>query len=194
VISPNRAVKEVVSPAITSWLRAEVRHQGLAVRIVITLLCMVLLVAPTLLDPEQTRVYECVPAISKAQAKKFDKKPGKSFHFVLNDIIAKDNRIPPKGFKNSTFKEHLSEPVGAVYADDQHWDNVQLELPSGCERIVVNLMYQSVSWEYLKFLTEENRTDDWGKRLYEAWSKTDKCAPVVIAEMDITPLTLAEVP
>jgi hypothetical protein len=150
--------------------------------------------APTLLDPEQTRVYECVPAISKAQAKKFDKKPGKSFHFVLNDIIAKDNRIPPKGFKNSTFKEHLSEPVGAVYADDQHWDNVQLELPSGCERIVVNLMYQSVSWEYLKFLTEENRTDDWGKRLYEAWSKTDKCAPVVIAEMDITPLTLAEVP
>ncbi|MHC4175099.1 MAG: hypothetical protein ACYST5_19475, partial [Planctomycetota bacterium] len=144
--------------------------------------------------PEQTRVYECVPAISKAQAKKFGKNPGKSFHFVLNDIIAKDNRIPPKGFKNSVFKEHLSEPVGAVYADDQHWDDVQLEPPSGCERIVVNLMYQSVSWEYLKFLAEENRTDDWGKRLYEAWNQTDKCAPVVIAEMDITPLILAEIP
>ena len=65
--------------------------------------------APTLLDPEQTRVYECLPAISEAQAKKFGKKPGKSFHFVLNDIIAKDNRIPPKGFNNSAFKEHLSE-------------------------------------------------------------------------------------
>jgi hypothetical protein len=147
---------------------------------------------PTLLDPERTRVYECVPAISKAQAKKFGKNPGKSFHFVLNDIIVKDNRIPPKGFKNSVFREHLSEPVGAVYADNQHWDDVQLEPPSGCERIVVNLMYQSVSWEYLKFLAEENRTDDWGKRLYETWNQTDKCAPVVIAEMDITPLALAK--
>ncbi|MHC4887888.1 MAG: hypothetical protein ACYTEO_00315 [Planctomycetota bacterium] len=143
------------------------------------------IMAPTLLDPEQTRVYECVPAMSKAQAKKFGKKPGKSFHFVLNDIIAKDNRIPPKGFKNSAFKEHLSEPVGAVYADDQHWDDVQLVLPPGCERINVNLMYQSVSWEYLKFLAEENRTDDWGKRLYQAWNQIGQCAPVVIAEIDL---------
>lgn len=140
--------------------------------------------APTLLDPEQTRVYECLPAISETQAKKYGKKPGKSFHFVLNDIIAKDNRIPPKGFNNSAFKEHLSAPVGAVYADGQHWDDVQFELPSGCKRIVVNLMYQSVSWEYLRFLVEENRTDDWGKRLYEGWNRTGKCEPVVIAEIE----------
>jgi hypothetical protein len=140
--------------------------------------------APTLLDPEQTRVYECLPAISEAQAKKYGKKPGKSFHFVLNDIIAKDNRIPPKGFNNKAFAEHLSAPVGAVYADGQYWDDVQLELPSGCKKIVANLMYQSVSWEYLKFLAEENRTDNWGKRLYEGWDKTGKCEPVVIAEIE----------
>jgi hypothetical protein len=139
---------------------------------------------PTLLDPDKTRVYECIPAISEAQAKKYGKKPGKSFHFVLNDIIAKDNRIPPKGFKNSDFKEHLSEPVGAVYADGQHWDDVPLKLPRGCRKIVASLMYQSVSWEYLKFLVEENRTDDWGKRLYEAWGKTGKCAPIVIAKIE----------
>ncbi len=142
--------------------------------------------APTLLDPDQTRVYECLPAISEAQAKKYGKKPGKSFHFVLNDIIAKDNRIPPKGFKNSSFAEHLSQPVGAVYADGQHWDDVQLEPPAGCARIVVNLMYQSVSWEYMKFLAEENRTDDWGKRLYDAWNRTGKGAPVSIAEIETT--------
>jgi len=41
-----------------------------------------------------------------------------------------------------------------------------------------------VSWEYLKFLAKENRTDDWGKRLYEAWDKTGKCAPVVITEIE----------
>ena len=139
---------------------------------------------PTLLDPEQTEVYECLPAISEAQAKKYGKKPGKSFHFVLNDIIAKDNRIPPKGFKNSTFKEHLSEPVGAVYADGQYWDDVPLKLPAGCRKIVASLIYQSVSWEYLKFLVEENRTDDWGKRLYEARGKAGMCEPVVIAEIE----------
>ncbi len=147
--------------------------------------------APTLLDPEQTQVYECLPAISEAQAKKYGKKPGKSFHFVLNDIIAKDNRIPPKGFKNSSFAEHLSAPVGAVYADGQHWDDVQLEPPAGCARIVVNLMYQAVSWEYMKFLAEENKTDDWGRRLYDAWNRTGKGAPVSIAEIE-TSLTASE--
>lgn len=141
-------------------------------------------IVPTLLDPEDTRVYECVPAMSEAQAKKYGKKPGKLFHFVLNDIIAKDNRIPPEGFKNSTFKEHLSEPIGAVYADGQYWDDIELKLPAGCEKVVARLMYQSVSWEYMKFLAEENRTDDWGKRLYEAWSQTGKCAPEVIAQIE----------
>ena len=43
-------------------------------------------------------------------------------------------------------------------------------------------MYQSVSWEYLKFLVEEDRTDDWGKRLYETWTRTGRCAPEPIAE------------
>jgi hypothetical protein len=140
--------------------------------------------APTLLDPHNTRVYECLPAISEKQAKKFGKKAGKSFHFVLNDIIAKDNRIPPKGFKNSTFKEHLSEPVGATYADGQYWDDFEFELQPGCKKITAALMYQSVSWEYIKFLAEENKTDDWGKRLYEAWDQTGKCPPTTIAQIE----------
>jgi hypothetical protein len=42
-------------------------------------------------------------------------------------------------------------------------------------------MYQSVSWEYLKFLVEENRTDKWGKDLYAAWRKTGRCPPEEIA-------------
>ena len=56
--------------------------------------------APTLLDPDSAKVYEIVPGMSPEQAKKYGKKPGKSFHFVLNDIIIKDNRIPPEGFNN----------------------------------------------------------------------------------------------
>jgi len=142
--------------------------------------------APTIIDPKQTRVYEILFAISEARAKKYNVKPGKSFRSVLNDTIIKDNRIPPEGFNNAAFKEHLSQPVGATYTDGQYWDEFELELPKGCKKVVVKLMYESVSWEYLKFLAEENKTDDWGKRLYDAWTKTGKCPPTVLAEIEKT--------
>lgn len=138
----------------------------------------------TLLDPDSTTVYECLPGISEETAEKFNKKPGKSFHFVLNDMITKDNRIPPKGFSNAAFKEHLSQPVQATYADGQHWDDLKYQIPQGCSKIVVNLMYQSVSWEYIKFLAEENTTNDWGKRLYQTWEKTGRCKPEIIVSIE----------
>jgi len=140
--------------------------------------------APTVLDPEKTRVYEILFGISEARAKKYNVKPGKSFHTVLNDIIVKDNRIPPEGFNNADFQKHLSQPVGATYADGQYWDEYEMKLPERCEEVVVRLMYESVSWEYLKFLAEENKTDDWGKKLYDAWTKTGKCPPTVIAKIE----------
>ena len=140
--------------------------------------------AVTLLDPEGTKVYESLPAISKAQAAKTGKPAGPSLHFVLNDTIAKDNRIPPEGFVNSRFEEHLCEPVGATYADGQNYDDTKLALPAGTKKIAVRVMYQSMSWEYLKFLVEENKTDDWGKKLYDAWKNTGKCEPFVIAEIE----------
>ncbi len=138
---------------------------------------------PTLLDPERTRVYECLPALSEAQAEKYGKSAGPSFFFVLNDITAKDNRIPPKGFKNAAFAERHCEPVAAEYADGQHWDDVELELPAGTTRVEVRLMYQSVSAEYVKFFTEADKTSDWGRRVYEAWDATGRCPPEVIAEV-----------
>jgi len=36
----------------------------------------------------------------------------------------------------------------------------------------------------MKFLAEENRTDDLGKRLYDAWNRAGKGAPVSIAEIE----------
>ncbi len=138
---------------------------------------------PTLLDEQATRVYECLPAISAEQAKKFGKAPGKSFHFVLNDTIAKDNRIPPEGFSNEAFAEHLCQPVDATYADGQYWDDVEFALPAGTASVKAQLMYQSVSWEYLKFLVETNTTDDTGQRLYDVWTKTGYCEPTVMAEV-----------
>ena len=140
--------------------------------------------APTLIDPDATRVYECLPGISEAQAKKHNKKPGKSFHFVLNDYMTFDNRIPPKGFSNTKFKERNCEPVGVKYADGQHWDDVPLDIPAGCTKIRAKLVYQSMSWEYLKFLVEENKTDYSGRKLMRAWSKTGMCPPETIADIE----------
>ncbi|MCK4999316.1 MAG: hypothetical protein KAS23_07270 [Anaerohalosphaera sp.] len=141
---------------------------------------------PTLIDPECTRVYEVRPGMSEAVAKKFGKTAGKSFFFVLNDIIVKDNRIPPKGFNNEAFAEHLSAPVGHVYADGQYWDDLQLDLPAGCAKVVASVMYQSMSWEYLKFLVEENKTTDESRRLYEVWQQTGQCPPETIATIEKT--------
>ena len=140
--------------------------------------------ATTLLDPDQTRVYEVLFGISEARARKYGRSPGKSFHSVLNDYVLKDNRIPPEGFDNARFAEHLSKPVGATYADGQHWDEFELELPKGCKKVVVKLMYESMSWEYLKFLADENKTDDWGRRLYDAWTKTGRCEPTVMVTIE----------
>jgi len=141
---------------------------------------------PTLLDPDGTTVYEIKPGISDGMAAKYNQKPGASFHFVLNDIIVKDNRIPPKGFDNAKFAEHLSAPVGEQYADGQYWHDTEYEIPEGTVKVVVNLMYQSVSWEYMKFLAEENRTDDWGRKLYDVWQRTGKCPPEVITGVEKT--------
>ncbi len=138
---------------------------------------------PTLLDSEKTRVYECVPGISSAQAEKFKRAPGASFHFILNDITVKDNRIPPRGFKNAAFAGHLCAPVGTRYEDGQFWDTVEFAVPQGTQQVEARLMYQSISWEYIKFLREENRTDKWGQQLYEAWEKTGRCLPEVIASI-----------
>ena len=56
-------------------------------------------------------------------------------------------------------------------------------LPTGTELVEVRLRYQSVSWEYLKFLVEENRTDDWGRTLYQAWEATGRCPPEEISSV-----------
>ena len=141
--------------------------------------------SPTILDPDATRVYECIMGLGEEQARKHGKTPGKSFHFVLGDVVLKDNRIPPRGFRNAAFAAHLCQPVGASYADGQDWDEVDFRMPTGTARVEAELLLQSVSWEYLKFLVEENRTDDWGKRLYQVWTETGRCPPDVMASATV---------
>jgi hypothetical protein len=138
---------------------------------------------PTLSDSEGTRVYECKPGLSASQAAKHNEQPGPSFHFILNDVITKDNRIPPRGFKNVAFAEHLAAPIGAEYADGQYWDEISFDLPAGTAKVEVKLMYQSVSAEYMDFLHDRDPNGEWSKKLYDAWLNTGKCPPEEIASI-----------
>ncbi len=135
---------------------------------------------PTILADNQLKVYETKPGLSEAWAAEIGLEAGPSSHFVLNDMIYKDNRIPPRGFTNAAFASHSAQPVAYSYQDGQFWDNTPYRIPEGAVEVEVTLYYQTASWEYIKFLVEENRTNDWGDRLYDVWTRTEFSPPVAM--------------
>jgi hypothetical protein len=125
-------------------------------------------------------VYEIKPGLSKAWATQIGMVTGPSFHFILNDKIYKDNRIPPRGFTNAAFESRNAQPVNYSCADEQFWDDTSYQIPASATVVEVTLYYQTASWEYIKFLVEENRTNDWGDKLYDVWTKTEFSPPVAM--------------
>jgi hypothetical protein len=123
--------------------------------------------------------------LSEATTKVYEIKPGfggaPSFHFVLNNQILKDNRIPPRGFTNVAFQAIQSPPVNYGYADGQYWDDTSFTLPAGATYAEVRLYYQTISREYVEFLRDENRTNNWGTRFSQAWEAGGKSAPELMA-------------
>ena len=112
-----------------------------------------------------------------------------SFHFVLNNQVLKDNRIPPRGFTNENFKAIQSPPVNYTYEDGQYWDTtvytIPVEIASVIDHVNVRLLYQTVSKEYVEFLRDENTTNDAGQLIYNLWASNGKSAPVVMKEENI---------
>ena len=104
-----------------------------------------------------------------------------SFHFVLNNHVVKDNRIPPRGFTNANFATIQSPPVGYTYEDGHCWDETSYTMPDGTAYAEVRLYYQAVSPEYIAFLKTENHTNDAGNTLYQAWLSAGKSAPELMA-------------
>lgn len=135
-----------------------------------------------------TKVYEIKLGMSEdvAAAASADGikayEPGESFHFVLNDIVIKDNRIPPRGFTNDNFEEIQSPPVNYSYSDGQYWDITEYALPEETFQVNARLMYQTVSKEYVEFLRNENSTNNAGQLLYDLWLANGKSAPVIMNE------------
>lgn len=139
---------------------------------------------------QEAKVYEAKPGLDELTAGIVGVDPGPSFHFVLNNKIFKDNRIPPRGFNNTEFANFGGAPVGASYADGQYWDDTSYIIPDGTARVEVRLYYQSTSKEYVTFLRDENTTNSKGQELYNLWDANGRCPPelMTMASLTLTPV------
>jgi hypothetical protein len=145
------------------------------------------------LDETGAKVYHIEPGISHRLSPVVGMPAGPSFHFVFNDTVYYDNRIPPRGFTNAAFVDAQSPPVGYSYPDSQYWDETSYDLPSNAAKAVVKLYYQTTSKEYIEFLRDANTTNSMGLDLYNAWVAQGKNFPVTMAE-DSTTIELDPTP
>jgi hypothetical protein len=94
-----------------------------------------------------------------------DSDPGtifKTFHFVLNNAVKQDNRIPPYRMSYDEAERRNALPIptdqygapgpGGVY---DHFDVVPFDVPAGAVRAEARLFYQATSWEYIQFLWKQ---------------------------------------
>lgn len=130
------------------------------------------------------KIYEAKPGIGPALATALSLPGGPSFHFVLNNQIFKDNRIPPQGFTNTAYTIFGGQPVGHTYADGQFWDDTYYDIPPGADHAEVHIYYQSTSKEFIEFLRDENTTDSKGQDMYDLWNNNGKCPPELMAEAE----------
>ncbi|UCE67501.1 MAG: T9SS type A sorting domain-containing protein [Candidatus Zixiibacteriota bacterium] len=138
------------------------------------------------------KMYHIEPGISDFLSGITGLPAGPSFHFVINDTVYIDNRIPPLGFINANYEMIGSAPVGYSYADGQNYDSTIYDLPGGLAYITVNLFYQTTSKEYVEFLRDENVTNNWGQVLYDLWVANGRNAPVAMATETITLVQIAD--
>jgi len=137
-----------------------------------------------ILNTGDTKVYEIKQGMDATMAALTGHPIGESFHFVLNNTIVKDNRIPPIGFTNAGFQAVQAGPVAHAYADGQYWDDTLYSIPPGAARAVVTLYYQTTTKEYIEFLRDENVTDNRGQIAYNMWAHPAVGAKSAPVDMD----------
>jgi hypothetical protein len=135
---------------------------------------------------EGDKIYEVKPGLDSITAPLVGKPEGPSFHFVLNNTVYKDNRIPPQGFTNAAYADFGGAPVDYSYADLQYWDDTFYTIPPGAASADVTLYYQSTSKEFVEFLRDENFTNTKGDELYNLWNTNNKCPPEQMATTSVT--------
>jgi hypothetical protein len=121
-----------------------------------------------------------------------DGQPG--LHFVLQNELLEDTRIPPRGFRATPDTAPLGRQYPAL--DDgvepvlAHWDDAPytVDLPEtnlGPLLLEAQLLYQTVSREYVEFLRDENHTDDSGERMFELWEQHGGAPPSVMTRIEV---------
>lgn len=116
-----------------------------------------------------------------------------TFHFVLNNVMTHDNRIPPWGMRYDDARIRNALPVpydqfgapgaGGIY---NHWVDYNFDIPVGAVTAEVRLYYQQTTWEYIQFLWLENDQQNSflgqeGVNLLDAWLNTGMAPPVEMA-------------
>ena len=151
------------------------------------------------------RIYEIRQGISASHAAALGRSDleGEGFHFILNNKVFKDNRIPPRGWEMAGYGARDMLPVGATYAEGQYWSTEVFVLPAGALRVEVRLLFQAASDEYLDFLAQEANTPvadgvvgapvNWGQTVADLRTQLGLDAPVVMASATrLTPAAFTE--
>jgi len=133
----------------------------------------------------EAKIYDIEPGLDEITAPLVGVDPGPSLHFVLNNKVFKDNRIPPRGFTNAAYADFGGAHVAYSYADGQYWDDTTYVIPPGAASAEVTLYYQSTSKEFMEFLRDENTTNTKGQEMYDLWNDNGKCPPEVMAQTQI---------
>ncbi|MEZ5977955.1 MAG: multiheme c-type cytochrome [Planctomycetota bacterium] len=137
------------------------------------------------LDGSTTKVWEIRLGVDAAASAATGAPQGEGFHYVLSNVVEKDNRIPPRGYSAARFAAVQAHPVGANYADGQYWDDTRFAVPAGATQARVRLWYQTTSREFVEFLRDANTTDDRGDVAYDLWRKNGKSAPFLMEERSV---------
>ncbi len=115
-----------------------------------------------------------------------------TFHFVLNNKVVKDNRIPPYGMDyDASLKRNILPVPVTQYGNAvsggafNYWDNFQLNPPVNAASGEIKLMYQPTSWEYIEFLYLANNGSvsflaNEGANILDAWVNTNMAQPHVM--------------
>ncbi|MCA9947304.1 MAG: hypothetical protein KC449_27685, partial [Anaerolineales bacterium] len=146
----------------------------------------------TLTQDSDLQLYQAKHGISVDLAAQLGVSAGESFHFMLNNEILQDNRIPPRGYAFAAFATAGAAPYTngspdpSRYADGQYWDTVSYTLPTEPDLIIVRLLHQVASQEYVQFLRDESPfvgdPNSNGQILYDLWEGNGRSQPTIMAQ------------
>lgn len=124
-----------------------------------------------------------------------------TFHFVLNNTVIEDNRIPPYGFSYDEARLRNALPVPETQFGNpgpgrsyNYWDERNFAIPDGAVSAQVRLYYQQTSWEYIQFLWKQNDGLNTflgaeGRNLLDAWLHTGMSPPLQMGLTTVSGLT-----